>query len=243
MPYALTDRQREVLAFIRNFISDNESSPRLDEIAANFGVTSPTAHKYLKTLQNKGYLYFDRSADSGFFVRLIERAGSAETVVEVAIAGKVNNFGEVLEFPESHGHFATLLQGVDREKLFALHVSEPVANTLIDAGDLIIFDQSKAPLPGDTCIVPIGNRLFLARIDSKTYDAEVQSLDMKQDYPIPVHLAPERRQFLNWYPLAYSDASHDEFMRVAEEQRMPIAALPPELVLATALRLSRRLAF
>ncbi len=45
MPHSLTDRQREYLEFIREFIKENESSPRLEEIAKHFGVSSPTAHK------------------------------------------------------------------------------------------------------------------------------------------------------------------------------------------------------
>ena len=53
MPQDLTDRQQEYLDFIRDYIQENESAPRLDEIAKHFGVTSPTAHKALETLQEK----------------------------------------------------------------------------------------------------------------------------------------------------------------------------------------------
>ena len=60
MPHALTKRQKEYLEFIRNYIRENESSPRLEEIAEHFGVKAPTAHKILQSLQSKGYLYFVR---------------------------------------------------------------------------------------------------------------------------------------------------------------------------------------
>ena len=98
MPHAVTPRQREYLEFLRQYIQENESSPRLEEIASHFGVKSPTAHKTLEALQSKGYLYFGRDSISGFFIRLIERAGSAETVIEIPIAGKVNEYGEVYDF-------------------------------------------------------------------------------------------------------------------------------------------------
>ena len=58
MPHALTDRQREYLEFVRDYVERYESSPRLDEIADHFGVKAPTAHKMLKALQSKGFLYF-----------------------------------------------------------------------------------------------------------------------------------------------------------------------------------------
>ena len=63
-------------------------------------------------------------------------------------------------------------------------------------------------------------------------------------YPIPNGLIdPELGQRLNWYTLAYDDHTHDQFTAIAEEQNWPIAPLPNSLILATALRLSRALAF
>jgi len=53
MPHTLSKRQREYLEFIRNFIQTNEDSPRLEEIAEQFKVTPPTAHKMLDALQRK----------------------------------------------------------------------------------------------------------------------------------------------------------------------------------------------
>src|SRR5687768_764236 len=126
MPHALTDRQLEYLKFLREYIKKNESSPRLEEIANHFGVKPPTAHKILEALHNKGYIYFARDSVSGFFIRLIERAGSAETVIEVVIAGKVNRYGELINFPENHGHFASVLSGANPEDVFALAVTDNI---------------------------------------------------------------------------------------------------------------------
>src|SRR5690242_17146834 len=138
MPHALTSRQREYLEFIRNYIKDNEMSPRLEEIADYFGVKPPTAHKILEALHNKGYIYFARDSVSGFFIRLIERAGSAETIIEVVIAGNVNRYGELNNFPENHGHFASVLQGASPEGVFALLVTENIPEASILVGDLLI---------------------------------------------------------------------------------------------------------
>ena len=38
MPHALTALQKEYLDFIRDYVTRNESSPRLDEIAEHFQV-------------------------------------------------------------------------------------------------------------------------------------------------------------------------------------------------------------
>ena len=52
----LTTLQSNYLEFIRGFIQENQSAPRLDEIAKSFGVSSPTVHKALKALQDKGHI-------------------------------------------------------------------------------------------------------------------------------------------------------------------------------------------
>lgn len=244
MPHALTDRQREYLEFIRNFVAKNESSPRLDEIANHFNVAAPTVHKMLEALQAKGFLYFGRDSLSGFFIRLIERAGSPETVVEIAISGKINEYGEVLDFPQEYGHFATLLMGSKPGEVFALGAIADIPPASILNQDLLIFDIGKKPQPGDVALVPIGQRLFLALIHSKTFDKDTLSFEMRQEYPIPLNLTdPNLGQYLNWYPLATDDKNGEYYIHVAEEQKFLLRPLPPEFVVATALRLTRQLAW
>ena len=62
MPHAITPLQRNYLEFLRSYIRENESSPRLEEIADHFGVKPPTAHKTLEALHDKGYIYFARDS-------------------------------------------------------------------------------------------------------------------------------------------------------------------------------------
>jgi SOS-response transcriptional repressor LexA len=244
LPHSLTSTQREYLEFLRDFIRKNESSPRLEEIAEHFTVKAPTAHKILEALQSKGYLYFGRDPVSGFFIRLIERAGSAEVVMEVPITGRVGKYGEIYDFPQELGHFASVFAGAVPDNVFALAVTADIPQASILAGDLIIFDLNKKPQPGDVCIGPIGEKFFMIKIHSKTYDGETFSPETAQPYPIPEVLTnPKIVQLLNWYPLAYEDETHDVLYKIAEEQNWPVAPLPPKLVVATALRLIRHLAF
>jgi SOS-response transcriptional repressor LexA len=244
MPHALTERQKEFLTFIQEYVRENQMSPRLDEIASRFQVKPPTAHKMLKALSKKGFLYFGRDSKSGFFIRLIERAGSAETVTEIPIAGKVNALGEVYDFPENYGHFATLLIGSRPGELFALGVIEDIPQAAMESHDLIIFDQGKHPQPGDICIVPIGERYFLSQIVSKTLDKDLTSLEVSNKYPVPEELEDmDLGKKLNWYPIAYDDDTHDLFVEILREQDWNMAEIPTDFVVATALRLTRTLAF
>lgn len=244
MPHALTALQKDYLDYIRDYVAKNESSPRLDEIAEHFQVKAPTAHKTLETLQKKGYLYFGRDHVSGFFIRLIERAGSAEVILEVPILGKFDSFGEVIDFPNELGHFISAFVGAAPDTVFALFAAEDIPQASILEGDLIIFDIGKKPQPGDICIGPIGNRFFLIKIYSKTYDETLHSLELAQHYPIPDELDnPELKRKLNWAPMAHNESTHDYFMRIAQAERWALNPISPELIMATALRLTRPLAF
>ena len=247
MPHALTPRQSKYLKFIREFIRQNESSPRLDDIAEHFKVKRPTAHKALKALQSKGYIYFGRDSVSGFFIRLIERAGSAETVIEIPIAGKVTKFGEVYDFPQKLGHFPTLLVGAEHQEVFALAVMDDIPQASMLAQDLLICDYGKRPQPGDVGIIPFGlkaNRWFLCQMYSLTYDKNTPQLIMASQYPIPEDLLnKDLGQKLNWTPLAYDEDTEEYFLDLTQEEDVPEGPIPPELVAATVLRLSRALAF
>lgn len=247
MPHALTPRQREYLDFLREYIRANESSPRLEEVADHFAVKPPTAHKTLEALHNKGYIYFARDSVSGFFIRLLERAGTAEAMIEVVIAGKVNRYGELLEFPEKHGHFSSVLQGAKPEDVFALVLTEAIPEASILAGDLLICDRGKRPQPGDVAILPFGRsggRFLLCRIYSLTADRGMENLEVSNPYPMPEKLLdPLLGQRLNWRPLAFGKETEEFFAQQAEKENVPLRAVPPELILGTVLRLTRHLAY
>jgi len=242
MPHALTDRQRKYLEFIQGYIGRNESSPSLKEIANNFGVKLPVAHKALQTLMDKGFLYFERSSEAGFYIRLIERAGAAEIVLEVPIAGRVNQYGEVIDFPEILGNFPAIFFGAKPDEVFALVVTGQIPQASMRTNDFIVFDMKKMPQPGDICIGPIGERLFLLKVVSKTFDKYTPSLLMSQDYPIPENLTnPEHGQELHWYPLAFNEETEELILDITENEQFPYRPLSPDLVAGTVLRLIRAL--
>jgi SOS-response transcriptional repressor LexA len=247
MPHALTDRQQEYLDFLREYIRENETSPRLDELAEHFHVTSPTAHKMLKALQSKGYIYFNRDSVSGFFIRLLERAGTTEQLIDVAITGKVDRYGEIHEFPQKHGHLPVLARGAEPDEVFALQVYQAIPEASILPNDILICDLSKRPQPTDIAVLPLsmdGKKMILCKIHSLTLDGEMPNLEVSNPYPIPEDLVEEEyKQKLHWWPLSYSEETEDYLLDRTEEGSIPIGPIPPDLVVATVLRLIRNLSF
>jgi len=52
----LTERQKETLLWIKNFIRKNQMPPTVREIGRAFDIQSSTAFHILKALQGKGYV-------------------------------------------------------------------------------------------------------------------------------------------------------------------------------------------
>lgn len=167
-----------------------------------------------------------------------------ETVAEINLVGKIDPFEKVIDFPKKLGHFVTVLIGSKPDEVFALVITDGIEQQGIHPSDFIIFDIGKKPQPGDICIAPIGHRLFLERVGSKTFDRETPSFEMAQQYLIPGKLIqPGLEQDLHWVPISYNEETQAYFDKVTEEQHWPVGPLPQKYILATALRLIQALAF
>jgi len=246
MPHAITNRQREYLEFLRGYIKENESSPRLEEIAEHFGVKSPTAHKTLKALMNRGYIIFGRTKKTGFFVRLIERAGTAEMVYEVPVVGTVDGFGMLHDFPKLVDHFPSVLQGIKPENVAAVIVTQDIPEANILSQDILICDMGKRPQPGDLAILPFGlqsETFFLCKIHKLTMDKDMPNMEVANDYPLPeIMIDEELGQKLYWSPIAFSEETQEYYFGLMEKADVPLGPIPPEYIMATVLRLTRNLA-
>lgn len=111
----------------------------------------------------------------------------------------------------------------------------------------MICDYGKKPQPGDMAVLPLGtkaDRFLLCQIYSLTMDKDMPNLEVSNPYPIPTDLIDqELGKKYNWVPLAHTDETEAYLMRLTEETDMPMGPIPPELVVATVLRLTRNIAF
>jgi repressor LexA len=92
---ALTRRQREILDYIREFISEQGYSPSLEEIGAHFGLSSvATVHKHVQHLLEKGVVR--RVSNSSRSLEPVDDSGPAR----IANTQPAPDFvGEVLSLP------------------------------------------------------------------------------------------------------------------------------------------------
>lgn len=155
-PTALTDRQRSVLDFLRDFLRENGYPPTIREIAGHFDLRSPRGvQDHLEALERKGYIRRARERSRG--IELLElaakRALEPSNVIRLPLIGKVAAGVPVLseenieEWIEVDASFAA------REGNFLLKV---VGDSMVEAhildGDTIVVSPQETARDGEIVV-------------------------------------------------------------------------------------------
>jgi repressor LexA len=184
----LTERQREVLDFIRNFIRQHGYAPSLREIGNQFNIRSTNGvNDHLTALERKGHLRRTSnksrtlqptegldddgtSVDDASFVAdepARARAANDDGTVRVEVKGTVAASGLFEIFDHSRGSFTLdrALLGVSaRAEIFALEVRGP---SMIDAGilegDTVFVRRTSSPSRGDIVVARVNGTATIKR--------------------------------------------------------------------------------
>ena len=160
---SLTKRQKEVLDFIRSFITDREYSPSLEEIADGLGLSSvATVHKHLTHLKRKGFIRHEpnrkRSIEVGEAAREWEFPDTSP-MLELPLLGTIAA-GEPIEAVENRESIpvpAELVRNKGR-RMFVLRVK---GNSMIDDhimhGDYVIAVEGHSADNGQTVVALLDN--------------------------------------------------------------------------------------
>lgn len=162
---ALTRRQREILDFIQGFIAQHGYSPSLEEIGANFRLSSvATVHKHVQRLVEKKLLTKGRNRS-----RSVEPVGDPLPASEVPLLGVVAAGApiEVVEVAETIP--------VPRDMLprsgtcFALRVrGDSMVEEGIRDGDTVIVESRWDAADGDTVVALVrGHEVTLKKLQRK----------------------------------------------------------------------------
>jgi len=152
----LTERQTEILNFIKEFIVSNGYPPTVREIGKALGLSSPaTIHSHLNNLASKGFIKKDSSKNRALEL-LVENEyeNKAEDVVEVPLLGKVTA-GSPIEAIERPNEFFSLPAFLvpKQKEVFTLDVSgESMINAGIFNGDIVIVQKQNTARNGDIVV-------------------------------------------------------------------------------------------
>ena len=155
----LTERQQEVLGFIRSFTARHGVPPTVREIGAQFHVTPRAAFDHLRALERKGAL--QRRVSAGRTSRALTLAGPApNSYRSVPILGRIAAGLPLLAEENREGELpvaASALPG-GGDDVFALRVrGESMIDAHICDGDLVLVRRQDSAQSADIVVALIGD--------------------------------------------------------------------------------------
>jgi repressor LexA len=168
---ALSDRQRQMLEYIRSYLAQYDYPPTIREIGTAAGISSTSVVKYnLERLQEKGYIARNKEVSRG--LRLLDapmtrRADSegAPRLISVPKLGVIAAGLPIAAFGQQEDPFAgemlTLTDDFvqDPEDLYALQVKgDSMIDALVYDGDWVVIRHQRTAQPRDMVVAWIKDR-------------------------------------------------------------------------------------
>lgn len=133
----LTTRQRDILSYIHDHVTEHSYPPSVREIGENVGLSSPsTVHAHLRTLQEKGFLRTDPSKPRTIELRWDPESGAQakrRPVRNVPLVGRIAAGAPLLAAEQIEDVFPLPEELVGEGTVFMLRVK---GDSMIDAGIL-----------------------------------------------------------------------------------------------------------
>jgi len=167
----LTERQDEILAFIKTHIEKSGFPPTVLEIQKEFSFKSPNAvQEHVKAIARKGYIRRNPNKWRGLeLVGVAKKEPVAPPTVLVPLIGRVAAGSPILAEENIEGMISIDRSLVNRPtKLFALHVKgDSMIKAGIYDGNIVIAHQQSAAENGDIVVALLGDEATVKRFYHK----------------------------------------------------------------------------
>lgn len=161
----LSDKQAQILEFLREFIAEKDYPPSIRDIQDGCGISSTSVVDYnLRKLEEKGYIRRDREVSRG--IEILGPKGRRPRIVEVPLLGSIAA-GQPIPVPTSDRWSSDVEETVavtedmvrGRQNVFALRVKgKSMIEDLIDDGDIVFLEPVQAAQDGDRVAVWLKDR-------------------------------------------------------------------------------------
>ena len=192
----LTDKQQEVLGFIRTFVAKHGVPPTVREIGGRFKVTPRAAFDHLRALERKGAL--QRRVSAGRTSRALTLTDPpARATHAVPILGRIAAGQPLLATENREGelHIAPASLPGRAEDLFALRVrGESMIEAHICDGDLVLVRRQDSASPNDIVVALVESESGQAEATVKRFSREGERVVLKPEHPTmaPIVIDPRR---------------------------------------------------
>ena len=172
----LTERQKEVLSFIADYLKNHSYPPTIREIADHYSISVKGAHDHITALKRKGYI---RQVDKR--PRTMELTGPKpednSALMEIPILGSVAA-GVPLMAEENFDGNIVLHRSMLRKnkKYFALKVKgDSMSGAGILEGDMAIIEKQNSVHNGDIAVAVIDEAVTLKRFYKENSRIKLQA--------------------------------------------------------------------
>ncbi|MCH7580087.1 MAG: transcriptional repressor LexA, partial [Chloroflexi bacterium] len=177
MKKQLTDRQNEILIFIKEFVRENGYPPTLREIGKGFQISSTFGVKrHLDALEKKGYVNVESNASRG--IRVIRDEEDFPDISEnikneffnkIPIVGRVAAGSPILAMENIDGSVIIDPSFIKKtEDAFALRVQgDSMINVGIFEGDLVIVSPNDKGTDGDIIVAMLDDEVTVKSLELK----------------------------------------------------------------------------
>lgn len=163
----LTARQREVLDFVRNFMTRVGYPPTVREIGSHFGFVPRSVFDHLKALERKGYLRRDPAKSRSLQLLDASLSPSARTSSyrELPILGRVAAGQPLLSDQNIEGTSVVPQDWVNDDEAFLLKVQgESMIGAHICPGDQALVRRQSTAENGDIVVALLNDEATIKRI-------------------------------------------------------------------------------
>lgn len=165
----LTKKQKEVLDYIENFVSEEQRSPSYSEIQKYFGFKSKgSVQDYVRYIKNKGFL---KDTPTG----AIELAQRPDPMVQIPLLGNVAAGSPLdIESNQDSAQICVPEAMVYKGECFALRVQgESMIDDCIMDGDVIVVRSTSSVKNGDTVVALVEGAATVKRYMKKDKSVEL----------------------------------------------------------------------
>jgi len=167
---SLTSRQREVLEFIRKFMTQEGYPPTVREIGAHFGFVPRSVFDRLKALERKGYLR--RVASKSRSLQILDAPEASQpsprapaAFRELPILGRVAAGEPLLSEQNVEGTFTISRDWVNGDEAFLLKVEgESMIGAHILPGDYAVVRGQATAEHGDIVVALVDGEATIKRV-------------------------------------------------------------------------------
>lgn len=159
----LTEKQKQLLNYLRNYIETNEDAPSYPEIQSYFGFASlSSVYKHLQVLKDKGFISINRQASNPIsLTKSIKKPPSH--IYPLPLLGYLNEDGEIEEV-ETVKRIDFCSNRKLSNQCFLLQIE---GGNFLEAGllhnDLIVVEPRNEAISGETVLAKVYSEQFVVK--------------------------------------------------------------------------------